>query len=74
MYEGEAEDHVRVLNLSASVRTPAATSHSALLTREWTPLETGVVDHKQYVRGIGTVLEETVKGGDELNELVKLRR
>jgi hypothetical protein len=74
MYAGEAEDHFRVLDLHARVRTPAASSHHALLTREWTPLEPGVVDHKLYVRGIGTVLEETVRGGDELNELVSVRR
>lgn len=74
MLEGEAEDHFRVLSLSASVRTPAVRSDHALLTREWTPLEPGVVDHKPYVRGIGTVREKTVKGGDELNELVAVRR
>jgi hypothetical protein len=74
MYAGEAEDRFRVLSLSASVRTPAASSDRALLTREWTPLEPGVVDHKLYVRGIGTVREETVQGGDELNELVAMRR
>jgi hypothetical protein len=74
MLEGEAEDRFRVLSRSASVRTPAAASRHALLIREWTPLEPGVVDHKLYVRGIGTVLEETVKGGDELNELIAVRR
>jgi hypothetical protein len=74
MYEGEAEDRFRVLSRSARVETPAAASRHALLTREWTPLEPGVVDRKLYVRGIGTVLEETVKGGDELNELVAIRR
>jgi hypothetical protein len=73
-YKGEAEDHFRVLSLSATVDTPAASSEHALLTREWTPLEPGVVDHKLYVQGIGTVLERTVKGGDELNELVAIRR
>lgn len=74
LYKGEAEDHFRVLSLSASAHTPAASSNHALLTREWTPLEPGVVDHKLYVKGIGTVLEETVQGGDELNELVAIRR
>ena len=73
-FEGHAEDHFRVLSLHATVRTPAASSRNALLTREWTPLEPGVVDHKLYVRGIGNVLEKTVKGGDELNELVAIRR
>lgn len=74
MLEGEAEDHFRVLSLSARVHTPAASSRHALLTREWTPLEPGVVDHKLYVKGIGTFREETVKGGEELNELVEVRR
>jgi hypothetical protein len=73
LFKGEAEDHFRVLSLAASVHTPAASSDHALLTREWTPLEPGVVDHKLYVKGIGTVLEETVKGGDEVNELVAIR-
>ena len=31
-----------------------------------------MVDHKYYVRGVGTVLEQTVKGGDERNELVSV--
>ena len=44
-----------------------------MLTKEWTPLEPGTIDHKYYVRGIGTVLEQTVKGGVERNELVSVR-
>jgi hypothetical protein len=72
-YKGHAEDHFRVLTLSASVSTPAASSSHALLTREWTPLEPGVLDHKLYVKGLGTVLEQTVKGGDERNSLVSRR-
>ena len=74
MYPGEAEDRFRVLDLDAIVETRAAVTSHALLTREWTPLEPGVVDRKYYVRGIGTVLEETVRGGDERNELVGVRR
>jgi hypothetical protein len=71
---GQAEDHYRVKSLSARVSTPAASSRHALLTEEWTPLEPGVLDHKYYVRGIGTVHEQTVKGGDERNTLVSVRR
>jgi hypothetical protein len=69
-YPGHAEDHFRVLALAAHVHVPWGNSSQALLTKEWTPLEPGVVDHKYYVRGIGTVLEQTVKGGSERNELV----
>ena len=63
-----------MLSLSARVSTPGASSSHALLTKEWTPLEPGVIDHKYYVRGIGTVLEQTVKGGNERNTLVSVKR
>ena len=43
---------------------------NTLLTKEWTPLEPGVIDHKFYARGIGTLLEVTAKGPLERNELV----
>jgi len=72
--EGHAEDHFRVVSLAASASVPALSSTRALLTEEWTPLEPGTLDHKFYVRGVGTVLEQTVKGGRERNALVSLRR
>jgi hypothetical protein len=73
-YKGEAEDHFQVLRLGASVKVTFITTGHALLTKEWTPLEPGVIDHKYYVRGIGTVLERTAKGPLERNELVSFRR
>jgi hypothetical protein len=72
-YKGHAEDHYRVKSLSESVGTPGASSAHALLIEEWTPLEPSVLDHKFYIRGIGTVLEQTVRGGDERNTLVSVR-
>jgi len=73
LYPGHADDRFAVVSLKASVSVPYVTSHQALLTKEWTPLEPGVLDHKLYVRGIGTVKEETVKGGSERNVLVAVR-
>jgi hypothetical protein len=73
-YKGEAEDHFQVLRLDASVKVPFITTGHSLLTKEWTPLEPGVIDHKFYARGIGTVLERTAKGPLERNELVSFRR
>ena len=70
--KGHAEDHFRVVALGAHVSTPGFRSTRALLTEEWTPLEPGVLDHKFDVRGVGTVLEQTVKGGDERNALVSV--
>jgi hypothetical protein len=72
--KGQAEDQFSVLSVAVSVRTPAARSRHALLTREWTPLEPGIVDHKLYVRGIGNVAERTVKGPKERAVLVSFRR
>jgi hypothetical protein len=73
-YRGHAEDHFRVLRLHVRVKTPAVSSRHALLTEETTPLEPGVVDHKLYVRGIGTVRERTVRGGTESLTLVSYKR
>jgi hypothetical protein len=72
--KGEAEDHFQVVAIGVTAAVPFKNFHGAMLTKEWTPLEPGVIDHKYYVRGIGTVLEQTVKGGNERNELVSFRR
>ncbi len=74
-YTGHAEDHFTVRSLHASIRVPYVTSHRALRTTETSPLEPGVVDAKYYVRGLGTVLEASIKGPDhERLELVSVRR
>lgn len=73
-YKGHAEDHFSVLTLRARVSVPYLTSNRALLTKEWTPLEPGTLDHKYYVRGIGEVKEVAVKGPTERLELVALHR
>jgi hypothetical protein len=72
--KGQAEDHFQVVAKGLVATVPFKTFRGALLTKEWTPLEPGVLDHKYYARGIGTVLEQTVKGGDERNELVSFQR
>jgi hypothetical protein len=73
-YVGHAQDRYVVRSLNVHVRTPAARSNRAMRTQETTPLEPGVVDRKVYVRGIGTVREQTVKGGNERYRLVAVRR
>jgi hypothetical protein len=70
---GFAEDFYAVEVLSTKVVTPYRTFTNAMRTREWTPLEPGVLDNKYYVKGIGTVKELTVKGGKERLELYAIR-
>ena len=73
-YVGHAQDRFKALSLHTTVRTPAVTSRDAMLTQETTPLEPAVLDHKVYVRGIGTVREETVRGGNERYQLAAIER
>ena len=69
-FKGEAEDHAQVLSLSAALRG----YKRAQLTKEWTPLEPDVIDHKYYVPGVGLVREATAKGPQETLVLVRVRR
>jgi hypothetical protein len=74
LYKGHAEDHFRVLTTRARVNTPFVSSTRALRIKEWTPLEPGVVSVKYYLRGIGQVMEQDVKGGSEVGRLVSFRK
>jgi hypothetical protein len=69
--KGHAEDFARAISVFRTVAGPRGSN--GLLTEEWSPLEPGVLDHKMYVRGIGNVLERTVKGGNEYQELQSVR-
>jgi hypothetical protein len=73
-YKGHAEDHFSVLSVSTSIVVPYTAAAHALQTKEWTPLEPDVLDHKYYIRGVGLAKEETIKGGDEHLELVDVLR
>ena len=70
--KGHAEDHFKVIGIFRTV--VGGRKANGLLTKEWTPLEPGVIDHKMYTRGIGEVLEQSEKGGNERGELVSVRR
>jgi len=68
--KGHAEDHFKVLDRNARVSVPFVSGQHAVKTKEWTPLEPGIVEHKYYVRGLGDVKEKTVKGPKEILRLV----
>jgi hypothetical protein len=63
---GQAEDKYHALDFSSSATVPFGSFQRTLLrTAETTALEPGVLDNKYYLRGIGSVLETTLKGGHE---------
>lgn len=68
-YKGKAEDHFIATDLSVPVKVPYGSFPHALQTKEFTPLEPGVIDHKHYVSGVGVVKEASEDGAERL-ELV----
>jgi hypothetical protein len=70
-YRGHAEDIGEVLALSESARVPAGSYTGVVKTKDTTPLEPKVLEHKYYARGVGPVLTIDVAGGGTRDELVR---
>ena len=62
----EAEDMAEVVDLDASVTVPYGAYTGCRQTREFTPLEADVNEHKYYCPGVGLVLEVDVATGDRV--------
>ena len=71
---GVAEDQFKAVSRGKPVTVPYRHFAHALRTRETTALEPCVVDRKVYVRGIGEVVERSLKGGHDLLQLVAVLR
>jgi len=70
-YKGEAEDQAKVLNLHASASVPYGNAANLLETKDFTRLEPAATEHKYYARGVGVVLEVSLKQQDR-TELVSM--
>jgi hypothetical protein len=71
---GEAEDAAEVLSVDERVEVPAGSYAHAVLTKESTPLEPRILEHKFYARGVGQVLALDVSGGSAREELVRFSK
>jgi hypothetical protein len=71
---GVAEDMAQVLGFKESLCVRYGCFEDVLVTKEWSPLEKGVVEHKYYAEGVGFIFGDMVKGGDEQSELVRIRQ
>jgi len=70
--KGEAEDMAEVLTLNATASVPSMTYTNCLQTKEWTPLEPGIVESKFYALGVGLVKETTIEGGTGYMDLIDI--
>jgi hypothetical protein len=71
---GEAEDMARVIGVSEELAVPFGSYVQVLVTREWSPLEPGVAEHKHYAPGIGLIREEGVEGESGHVDLISLTK
>jgi hypothetical protein len=71
---GVAEDRGKVLSVDAAATVPYGTFTGLLKTKDFSALEPAVVEHKFFLRGVGSVLEKEVRGGDERLALVTVVR
>ena len=69
---GEAEDMGRVLRADDDIRVPFGFFRGVVVTRDWSPLDPGVVEQKYYAPGVGLVREEVVQGGAGRADLVEV--
>ena len=67
---GEAEDMARVLSVTGTLQVRFGFFQDVLVTRDWSPLDPGVVEHKYYAAGVGLLREEAVQGESYRVDLV----
>jgi hypothetical protein len=70
-YAGEAEDTARVLSVDERVQVRFGRFDQVLMTKNYTPLEPNLVEHKFYAKGVGQVMALTISGGSDREELVE---
>jgi len=71
-YKGEAEDKAMVTDTHRTITTIYGTFNDCLETKEFTPLEPGVIEYKYYAPGIGQILTVMKKGGKEREDLISI--
>lgn len=69
----KAEDMAQVIGFEDSLCVRYGCFENVLVTKEWSPLEKGVVEYKYYAKGVGFIFGTMVKGGEEQTELVRIR-
>ena len=64
-YTGKAEDMADLLSASANLTIPYGAFQQLVQTKDFTPLEPDLLEHKFYAPGIGMVKEVNLNSGEE---------
>jgi hypothetical protein len=70
-YAGEAEDVGEILSLDERAEVPFGSFENLLMTKDTTPLEPDVLEHKFYAEGVGPILALGISGGGGREELLR---
>ena len=70
-HKGHAEDNGEILSIDERAEVPAGSYDDAILTKDTSTIEPGVVEYKLYAAGVGPVLTLGVSGGGGGETLVK---
>ena len=73
-YAGEAEDEGEILSLDEQAEVPFGSFDNLLMTKDTTPLEPNILEHKFYAEGIGPILVLGLSGGVGREELIRYER
>jgi hypothetical protein len=65
-YKGKAEDMAELLSANESVSVPYGSFENVIQTKDYTPLEPELLEHKYYAKGIGMVKEIDLNTGEEV--------
>jgi hypothetical protein len=71
--KGIAEDRAEIVSITDSVCVPYGCFTNVLETKETTPIEPTVEEHKFFAAGVGDIKEQLVSGGEEILELTKIK-
>jgi hypothetical protein len=69
-YEGHAEDGASIISTDALAKVPYGRFENGVQTRNFSGIEPDVIEEKVYAQGVGVVLEITVSGGSDRDELL----
>jgi hypothetical protein len=73
-YKGEAEDRAKVLSVDERAEVPFGSFDQLLMTKDTTPLQPKMLEHKFYAKGVGPVLVISLSGGGGREELLRFQR
>lgn len=70
-YAGKAEAAAKIVSLDEQVAVAAGKFKGVLMTKDWTPIDPDVLEHKFYAKGVGPVLIQGLSGGKAWEELLR---